>query len=170
MTVQLVGHNQLLMPGNCVSCGSCSEQRGYIDFGITVEFFGTPYICTECFPSVAEMMGYIPKANYADFQHLTKLTERAVFERDVTIEALKNVVAVLCTNPDALLDSVDGIVSAAVSRVEAADRLSKPDPGTNVEPEVSDESFGIEGFDDLLAATADIAPPSKRKSSRSSNG
>lgn len=48
------------VPGTCSSCGSSSnEDRDYVDFGLTLDFYGVVYFCTFCFNECANALGYI---------------------------------------------------------------------------------------------------------------
>ena len=48
---QVLSHNELKFPHRCATCASFSGDNGreFIDFGLFVEFYGSVYICTECF-------------------------------------------------------------------------------------------------------------------------
>lgn len=146
---------QLLWPGNCTSCGSCDPERTYIDFGITEEFVGTVYCCHMCFEFIAKEMGYVSSILMQSMQDQVYAAERQLFEANLKIEVLKNAVAVLCSDPDSLLASLDDAVSHAVSNVEATNRLAKHDPRTYAADEVSDESGSGEGSNDASSASDD---------------
>lgn len=47
-----------LSPGDCVMCGaSRTDDRDYVDIGLTVDFVGVIYFCTICMTEVANRLG-----------------------------------------------------------------------------------------------------------------
>jgi len=55
---QLLHAGELLYPNKCAVCGSFSSDDGkrFISFGCWIEFFGTVYICTNCFVNAANLL------------------------------------------------------------------------------------------------------------------
>jgi hypothetical protein len=45
-------------PAKCANCGACkNDGRGYVDFGLQVDWYGVVYLCTECLRDIAEKAG-----------------------------------------------------------------------------------------------------------------
>ena len=147
---------ELLLPHNCASCGSCDPGRKYIDFGITEEFVGTPYVCSECFRSLAPMMGYASDEVIENLHKGLRTKSYKIEDLQFRIEALKNVVAVLCTDSRIVLESIDDSIAAAISRMEAANRVQESDFPSDESGAEFDEFAGVEGIDDLLSAGNDL--------------
>lgn len=48
------------IPGVCQSCGSSrTDDRDYVDFGLTIDFLGVVYFCTFCFTECANTLGFL---------------------------------------------------------------------------------------------------------------
>jgi hypothetical protein len=60
-------------PGTCCVCGS--NQRGCVDFGITVEYFGAVLICEECILDISnvEQLGLITRSEVAQMMEQNEL-------------------------------------------------------------------------------------------------
>lgn len=55
-----------MLPRKCLTCGSGSSDRKFIDFGVQVSKpFGRLYLCTACAKEVAELCGFVPKQELA---------------------------------------------------------------------------------------------------------
>ena len=48
------------LPGSCYLCGS-GDKSPYIDWGVSIEFYGALYTCTECTGAVASLLGWVPR-------------------------------------------------------------------------------------------------------------
>lgn len=48
----------IMIPGTCAVCGaSRTDDRKYVDFGLTVDYVGVMYFCTFCVQELANRMG-----------------------------------------------------------------------------------------------------------------
>ena len=56
----------LVKPGKCANCGSATKP--VIDIGLTVEWFGRLYICTDCAKEIAYAIGFVPQADLLEVQ------------------------------------------------------------------------------------------------------
>lgn len=105
MTSQTLGrfhireHNELQYPHKCGTCGSFSGDNGkrYIDFDCFVEFYGTVYICTDCFLGATRELDLVPVESY-----------KAAMDQ---IAELKAVVTTLINENRTLRDAVDSLRS-----------------------------------------------------------
>lgn len=48
------------MPGHCIVCGASDNDRQYIDFGMSLDFYGVVYFCTHCFAEASAAAGFLP--------------------------------------------------------------------------------------------------------------
>jgi hypothetical protein len=52
----------MLKPFKCANCGSAKKDgRGYVRFGLEVDWFGIVYLCTECLTDIASNAGLLKK-------------------------------------------------------------------------------------------------------------
>jgi hypothetical protein len=112
---QILSISELTYPHKCATCGSFSgdNNKRYVDFGCFVEFYGTVYICTECFTGAIGQLDLIPTVQYE--AALTQITE------------LKAVVTTLIAENRTLRDAVDSLRN-----------LNHPHPDTYYVPDFSE--------------------------------
>jgi hypothetical protein len=52
-----------VLPNKCAVCGysnsGSSADRQYVDFGLSIDWYGAVYFCTACMTNIAEVLGYI---------------------------------------------------------------------------------------------------------------
>ena len=66
------------LPGSCYLCGS-GEKAPFIDWGVSIEFYGALYTCSECTASVASLLGMVTREKQASLiQHLDQLNAENV--------------------------------------------------------------------------------------------
>jgi len=101
---QILSYNQLQYPHKCGTCGSFSgdNSRRYVDFGCWVEFYGTVYICTDCFLGATSELNVVPESKF-----------KAVQQSNIE---LQTVVQTLISENRALRDGIDHIRDSVVSR------------------------------------------------------
>lgn len=94
---QILSYNELQYPHKCGTCGSFSgdNNKRFIDFGCWVEYYGTVYICTECFLGAVSLLEVVPAKQL-------KAAEDQVRE-------LKAVVTTLISENRTLRDAVDSL-------------------------------------------------------------
>lgn len=90
----------LVKPGKCANCGSATKP--VIDIGLTVEWFGRLYICTDCAKEIAYAIGFVPQAELLEVQ----LASSQSFEEEIITREL---VAVPNESIRSLLNVVDDI-------------------------------------------------------------
>lgn len=109
----------VLMPGNCIICGSVGDdERKFVDIGITIEFIGTVYFCTHCMSEALNIMGFVSKEAYEAMRAEVK-------QRDETIQGLEHE----CSSLHRLVDAIDAIggLSRSVEPSESATSDETPD-------------------------------------------
>lgn len=107
---RILSYNELQYPHKCGTCGSFSGDNGkrYVDFGCWVEYYGTVYICTECFLGATTELNVVPMSRF-------KSIEQNNAELQVVVQTL-------ISENRALRDGIDHIRSSITSR---------PNPDTN---------------------------------------
>jgi hypothetical protein len=66
-------------PAKCANCGSCkNDGRGYVDFGLQVDWYGVVYLCTECLRDIAEKAGLFRALELKIVQLEEEVKHRAV--------------------------------------------------------------------------------------------
>lgn len=55
-----VVHSPSALPGSCYLCGS-GDKSPYIDWGVSIEFYGALYTCFECTGAVSSLLGWVPR-------------------------------------------------------------------------------------------------------------
>lgn len=100
-----------MFPHKCVQCGANKKDgRKYIDWGLTIEFYGVVYLCSFCFAETMRLAGYVEK------QYL--VAEQAAAEAmRVEIDALY-----------ARIDELDGMVSTFKRAAATAISGTSSDP------------------------------------------
>jgi hypothetical protein len=49
-------------PGKCANCGAHkNDSRKYVDFGLSIDWYGVVYLCGTCVHDIANNLGMIPK-------------------------------------------------------------------------------------------------------------
>lgn len=143
--VQIV-HNPPL-PGKCAICGyagaggQAGEDRDFIDFGLSVDYYGAVVFCEACVVEIAAPLGYVGPDLYdstvARLQEATALNTK--LESDNA--QLRGSIGVLAGSLNHV-SSMDGAADAAESDSE----LATPESNSN-------ESASIEGPDDVPSTT-----------------
>lgn len=141
----------IALPGICAICGfpggPNSDGRQFVDWGLSLEFYGAVIFCTNCFKSGAEKLGFL---SYEDTQLLRRQVNELI--EKVQLAGAEN---------DRLRAVVDNIrLLPHYSRND-----SNPVPESSGEPEDSgeDESGPIEsdnggGYSDVQDANGDDLP------------
>lgn len=142
-------------PNKCANCSFSGREPGryFIDFGVDLEFYGTVYLCTECFAECANIIGWIPPAE-ADRLKLRDAKLTAEFERLKEFEAKYVSIA-----------SHFDIPMATAGDLSSLD--SNSDHGFNLVEEVILNSIGESGSVNLDAAEL-LGTPTKSASKRGS--
>lgn len=54
------------LPGKCTICGygGGDGRRRFIDFGLSLDFFGAVNFCTDCMAEISRKIGFIPKEEF----------------------------------------------------------------------------------------------------------
>jgi hypothetical protein len=110
-TFKYVPVGLLPMPGTCATCGS--NQRGCVDFGITVEYFGALLICESCIIDITnvEQLGLMTRKEAAAIVEQNDLFVLRDREMVSAREDLRNALV-------AAADSLDGRVLSTTTSVE----------------------------------------------------
>jgi hypothetical protein len=147
---QLLEAQQMDLPNKCAVCGSFTgdHDKKFITFGAWIEFFGTVYICTDCFMGAAALLDVVRKQQY-----LEALNQ---------IKELQAVVTTLINENRGLRDAVDSLRSFNRPHPDTYDVSSVPEPvvetsavGPTVEPE---NSSGDSGGDNQGSTTGEDGP------------
>ena len=104
---QVLSYSELQYPHKCSTCGSFSGDNGkrYVDFGCWVEFYGTVYICTDCFLGATTELDVVPMSRF-------KETEQRNLE-------LQTVVQTLISENRALRDGIEHLRNSIITRSDA---------------------------------------------------
>lgn len=141
-----------MAPGTCVVCGtSRSDDRQYIDLGLTVEFVGVIYFCTFCMRELANQLGCLmPEQTQALEAELDAARQR-ILEFNTKESALDGAINTL--RDTGLFAHIDinaiSVIDDLKPQQDALD-FSESDKqeldGTGIDPEQSDskqESDGV---------------------------
>lgn len=152
---QLLEQGQLLLPGKCISCGTVSIDRKYVDLEISVDFFGQIYFCTECFAAIAYDLNWVRQSDFEDLNtRLDGILEGLERLRREN-EALKNVLAIVFANKFSDVDDIRMYTDKLLFDVLDAKASTNSSLFIPKQYEGSDESSGLEGSDDLRSDAAD---------------
>lgn len=59
------------LPGKCAVCGNPgNDERKFIDFGFSLDFYGVVYICTYCWLEGSQRIGVTSKEQFEESQRL----------------------------------------------------------------------------------------------------
>lgn len=109
----------LVKPGKCANCGAAAKP--VVDIGLTVEWFGRFYLCTDCAVEVATAIGYVPQAELLEVQLASSQSfEEILDERNLVAipgESIRNLVA---TFDDIRLSFIDGSNSVPVEESDSS--------------------------------------------------
>lgn len=144
------------VPGTCASCGSSStDDRDYVDFGMTVDFVGVIYFCTFCFTECANALGWISPEQARNMEELLEVTEKKVVDFYTKDRALNDAVRVL--RDSGLFDLVESNDPAPVAEVaNKIDRSPIQDDTRTDKSELDpSEQDSKQGSSDLPATGSD---------------
>lgn len=137
---QIIENNQLLPPGNCVSCGGgpSIDNRRFIDLGFSLEFFGALYICTMCMCAVAADVGYVPESEGQGLvQELIDTKEKlngVLAENEALRYAMASVLNLPLNPPvgiDALVRRIVSDVQVSIAHAKSTGGAASTDQGSN---------------------------------------
>lgn len=121
---QLRSRGELQIPGSCIICGSGSNEEGYLDFGIFVDYHGTLYFCMTCLGEAAQVAGFMSPQLYAETnKHIEeKLVENKSLKEEIedakrTIDSLKHLLG-------SSLTASSDVVSESTTEPEVSDEVS----------------------------------------------
>lgn len=136
------------VPGTCSSCGSSStEDRDYIDFDLTLDFYGVVYICTFCFSECANAVGYISPEQARALEAQREYYALQVANFYTKDKALNDAINLL--RESGLFDLVDGPAG-----------ISNEVPATGVNEVINADNSGInEGEPNLNKQDSKQGPP-----------
>lgn len=158
-------------PGVCALCGSAGgDDRQFVDFGKTMDWYGVVYFCTFCVAEAAILIGF---ATHGKYDELFKKYEEMLLKygnEKLEVERLQeqlNAARLLlrnchCDDPDSVGD--DNLPDAMVVE-DSGESESDSDDDT--------ESVGVEGSDDVPESSVDESsseskPKRTRRASSSS--
>jgi hypothetical protein len=156
----------LVAPGKCAICGAID--RPVIDFGMTIQFYGTVYICAEnCLHEAALGIGMVDKSELIEAQGELAQSVSEHLEQNglvaVSNEWLRTLSSVVLGVSNNILSSDDSsshLVSAATG--EAESDLPDASVGFDLFFDQSDEGNGNESsgseptdFEEFLGADGD---------------
>jgi hypothetical protein len=131
----IISAGEMVLPAKCHSCGSCDQKRQYIDLTLQVEFYGSVYLCTFCFGSVAADIEYVPALEVElAASHLTDQCASNA-KLDAENKALRYALATLLLDNHSSGSDVNDLVDRIVSSVSEAQQRAEADSGTSVHTE-----------------------------------
>lgn len=139
-----------LAPGTCVLCGtSRTDDRQYIDIGLTVEYIGVIYFCTFCMTEVANRIGCYTLEQSKQLEDDLDRARQRILEFEIKDSALNGAIDSL-RNTGLFTDSGASMLTIPL---DADAESNKPATnGSNSEP----EQFDFEqGTNDVPSPTND---------------
>lgn len=154
-----------LKPGKCANCGAArNDGRGYVDFGLEVDWYGIVYLCGHCLKDIAKAAGLFDdlllevKKAKEEAASLTGLREKGdeIHETIVrTFSELKEYYVDVRTATD--VGNIDSTISVEPNKDESGTEGSsgnesptkKSEPGTT-KPNSSRGSKDVPSLADLL--------------------
>lgn len=61
-----VSSGELVLPGSCSSCGAIDVVEGFVDFGLSFEFYGVLYLCHNCVFEATQVFSNNPYSKLED--------------------------------------------------------------------------------------------------------
>jgi hypothetical protein len=127
--IQFIQH-PIALPGICAICGfpggTNTDGREFVDWGLSLEFYGAVIFCTSCFKSAAEKLGFL---SYED----TQLLRRQVSE---TVEEIS------------MVKAENDHLRVALSKLNLVPQFASRNPDIESEPEIADEGIGSDSQDE----------------------
>lgn len=131
--------NPNALPGKCTLCGSVGgDGRKFVDFGMSLDYYGVVYFCTFCVTELAEAIGFISERRFNEIREAYNDLGRQYNSLLEEAREVENAARILVRNCNCG-PSVSGEFFTPVD-VEANSSPESTDSH-------SDESSGIEGFD-----------------------
>lgn len=152
-------------PGTCLVCKSDgSDERQFVDFGKTVDWYGVVYVCTFCLGEVAKLLGFFPKL---PFEEEINSLQNGCVQRDIEIQELGeqlNASRLLLRNCHCGDSNSGDSVPDSIPLDEESD--SEPESTSDD----GDESGDVEGSGDVSESSVDDdAEPESPKPKRRRN-
>ncbi len=156
----------------CANCGcGRNDGRGYIDFGLQVDWYGVVYLCTECLRDIAEKAGLFRSLELKILQLEEEVKERTVdrltlknFEATVlrTFEEVNNrFVSLHSVGDGSTSDSPIDVVPDEDKQTESD--VTGADSGTEKPEQPTSKSSTVSGRKDVpeLADLLNLGKPRK---------
>jgi len=172
MAYSLVENNFLVAPGKCACCGTGAgvDDRKFIDFGITLEFYGVVYLCGLCVICIAQDLGFVPLSQRERYETTITELESQLTGVKAENEALRYAMASILNLPLAPPVNIDSLVGRIVSDVQNAIARAK-DAGESEGFDLGlGEGCGIEGSDDVRSNPANPYNEGSKGTGSTSNG
>lgn len=144
------------VPGTCVSCGSSrTDDRDYIDFGLTLDFVGVIYFCTFCMSECANTIGYISPEQARRLEEQVEYYATQVANFYTKDKALNEAINLL--RDSGLFDLITGAASSSdeISSNTINESPESNDPGTNETDQHIKQQDTKQGSSDLSAVRND---------------
>jgi hypothetical protein len=157
------------LPAKCSGCGighNNENRRQFIDIGISLDFYGVVYFCTECFAEIAVSLGFISVDTWTDIQELSVKVAAENGELREENVGLRSTVELLASHRcrDAIAEFANLADETEREHVEQVDRVT---PAGNDKSSNDDEHVASGKLSDVRrdAAVDKSEPePVKRKS------
>ena len=148
--------NPIALPGACYFCGS-GDKSPYIDWGVSIEFYGALYTCHQCTESVAMLLGMLSERAAEALKEQNDRLITANHRLEVKNEALREAIENLVVANEPVVSSNDqssNSVVDSVSTLLADDQADSEGSSSSTElldsgERTSDESSDDEGVDEL---------------------
>lgn len=125
-----------LAPGTCVLCGtSRTDDRQYIDIGLTVEYVGVIYFCTFCMTEVANRIGCYTLEQSKQLEDDLDRARQRILEFEIKDSALNGAIDSL-RNTGLFTDSGSSMLTVPID--SDAEKYQSTIDGGNPESEQSD--------------------------------
>lgn len=154
----VIPRSQLVLPGNCASCGRSDSDEGFVDTGIYIDFFGNVYHCHQCAEDIATAIGWHSPEDFKQLQNIADTLNSKLQEMTALSEEQKNELntlrgAIQYLSPDTGDNLISGVVSASENDEEQ--------PLTDSDGEGSADQLS---FEDLISGegeSTEFTEPSK---------
>lgn len=146
---KLLTTNELTTPGCCISCGT--NQGEFIDFGMSVEFWGAAYFCVDvCFREAAILFGFVSPVEHDPIKMQLEYYYKENEALKDQVEEMKRVLGNLTANFASTL-AYRGVLSVPSTETdqESEQSIRPTDPVTDESNSKSDGPDDESGYTDL---------------------
>lgn len=157
--IRKIDAGNMMLPACCMICGSVSDENGYADLQLQIEWHGNLYLCSKCSFSIAEFWGAVRPEEHAELRQERDDLEVAMLKFRGQVEqfgVLRDAALAISESNDSVDPNNYGVSVGGVSSSEDhVSQFTSGQQGIDATQPITTEPTNVEGPDDISGSTAD---------------